>query len=369
MSVYEDFGVRHVINAWGPMTIIGSARVRSEVVEVMAEAAGQYVDVIELQRAAGRRLAQLIGVDACYIAGGSAAGLAIATAASITGEDRGLIARLPDTTGMKNEVVMQRSHRNSYDHAFRQVGVRIVEFGNASRTFDWELQAAITSATAAVVYVYANRTMHEPLSLTETVEIARAHGLPVIVDAAAEVPPARNLRALYETGADVVVISGGKGLRGPQNSAIVQTNPEMIEALILNAAPNHCHGRSMKTTKEDMVGLVRAVELFLALDHEVVAAGWERDVATVLAAVAGSKGILAERVEARYSEGIPVARLTVDAAVFGRSATDIESELASGDPSLRVMQSRDWLSIDPQFLEDGDVEWIVARLRDVLSSP
>jgi D-glucosaminate-6-phosphate ammonia-lyase len=366
MAVYTDLGVRHVINAWGPMTIIGSARVRPEVIEAMAEAAQNYVDVIELQRAAGQRLARMIGVDACYVAGGTAAGLAIATAATITGTDRGLIARLPDTAGMKNEVIMQRNHRNSYDHAFRQVGVRIVEFGNAWRSFDWELEASITPATVAVVYVYASRTMHEPLSLQQAVDIAHAHGLPVIVDAAAEVPPVGNLRGLYDTGADVVVISGGKGLRGPQNSAIVQTRPEMIEALILNAAPNHCHGRSMKTTKEDIVGLVRAVELFLALDHDGVTAGWERDVTTVLEAVAGIEGIQAEASQARYSEGIPVARLTVDAAAFGRSAADIAADLAAGNPSLRVMQSHDWLNIDPQFLQEGDVELVVARLREAL---
>ncbi len=368
MEVYEDLGVRHVINAWGPMTIIGSARVRPEVIEAMAEAAHNYVDVIELQRAAGQRLAEMIGVQACYIAGGTAAGLAIAMAATMTGTDRGLITRLPDTTGMKNEVIMQRNHRNSYDHAFRQVGVRIVEFGNAWRSFDWELEACITPATAAVVYVYGSRTMHEPLSLPETVAIAHAHGLPVLVDAAAEVPPVRNLRGLYDTGADIVVISGGKGLRGPQNSAIVQTRPEMIEALILNAAPNHCHGRSMKTTKEDMVGLVKAVELFLALDHDAVAAGWKQDVATVVAAVAGIEGIDAEPALARYSEGIPVARLTVDAAVFGASAADIAAALAAGDPSLRVMQSHDWLNIDPQFLQEGDVALVVARLREVLGA-
>lgn len=368
MGVYEDLGVRHVINAWGPMTIIGSARVRPEVIEAMAEAAHNYVDVIELQRAAGQRLAQLIGVEACYVAGGTAAGLAIATAATMTGTDRGLITRLPDTTGMKNEVIMQRNHRNSYDHAFRQVGVRIVEFGNAWRSFDWELEACITPATAAIVYVYSSRTMHEPLSLPETVAIAHAHGLPVIVDAAAEVPPARNLRGLYGTGADIVVISGGKGLRGPQNSAIVQTRPDMIDALILNAAPNHCHGRSMKTTKEDIVGLVKAVELFLALDHDAVAAGWERNVVAVVDAVAGIDGIDAGRSEARYSEGIPVARLTVDATLFGRSAADIAADLAGGDPSLRVMQSHDWINIDPQFLQEGDVELVVTRLRDVLGA-
>lgn len=368
MSVYADLGIRPVLNAWGPMTIIGSARVRPEVIAAMAEAAESYVDVIELQRAAGARLAELIGVDACYIAGGCAAGLAIATAACMTGTDRGLISRLPDTTGMKNEVIMQRTHRNSYDYAFRQVGARIVEFGNAWRSFDWELEACITPSTLAVVYVYSGRTMHEPLSLAETVRIAHANGLPVIVDAAAEVPPARNLRGLKDTGADIVVISGGKGLRGPQNSAIVQTSPDLIDAMILHAPPNHSHGRSMKTTKEDMVGLVTAVELFLALDHDAINAGWQADVAAVVQALDGIAGVCATPGLARYSEGIPVAQVNVDAAAHGRSAEDIVAQLAAGDPSLRVMPTRDGFSVDPQFLQAGEVEQVVARLRQALGA-
>jgi L-seryl-tRNA(Ser) seleniumtransferase len=359
--------VKPLINAWGPMTVIGSARVRPEVVAAMAEAATSYVDLIELQRAAGARLAALIGVEACYLAGGCAAGLAIATAACITGADPARIARLPDTSGLKSEVVMQRTHRNPYDHAIRQVGVRLVEIGNPLRTFAWELDAAIGPPTAAVVYVYGRRTMHEPLSLPETVDIAHARQVPVIVDAAAEVPPARNLRGLSQTGADVVVISGGKGLRGPQNSALVLTRREVVEACLLNACPNHSLGRSMKITKEDMVGLVRAVELFLSLDHAAIERGWREDVARVEAALQGIAGVRVIQDEARYSEGIPVARIEVDAEQLGQSAAQIAAALAAGDPGIRVTQLRDWLSINPQFLEPGEIDLVTARLRQVLA--
>ncbi|MFH1567014.1 MAG: hypothetical protein ABIL09_03375 [Gemmatimonadota bacterium] len=368
MGVYTDLGVKRVINAWGPMTRIGSALVRPEVVAAMAEAAGWYVDVIDLQRAAGQRLAGMIGVEACYIAGGCAAGLAIATAACVTGGDPARIARLPDTSGMPNEVIMQRSHRNPYDHAIRQVGVRLVEIGNAWRTFDWELEAAVGPATAAVVHLYGHRTMYEPLSLSQTVALAHGRGVPVIVDAAAEVPPARNLRVLKETGADAVVISGGKGLRGPQNSALVLTSQAMVEACIPNACPNHSLGRSMKTTKEDMVGLVRAVELYLALDHEAVARGWEADVDLVVRQLEGIAGVRAARAEAGYSEGIPVARIEVDEAGRGGGAAAVAEALAAGDPSIRVTQTRNWLSINPQFMEAGEAPLVAARLRQVLGA-
>ena len=315
MPVYADLGVKRVINAWGPMTIIGSALVRPEVIAAMAEAAESYVDMIELQRAAGKRLAELIGVEACYVAAGSAAGLAIVTAALMTGGDQARVAQLPSSTsGMRDEVIMQRSHRNPYDHAFRQVGARIIEIGHAWSAFDWELEAAIGPKTSAVVYVYGHRTMHLALSLPDTVSIAHGRGVPVIVDAAAEVPPARNLRALKDTGADVVVISGGKGLRGPQNSAIVQASPDIVEACIPNAAPLHSHGRSMKTTKEDIIGLLKAVELYTDLDHDAVQRGWRDEAAAVVARLEGLAGVRVSVGEAGYSEAIPVARVDIDGA-------------------------------------------------------
>lgn len=366
MGVYEDLGTRRIINAWGPMTIIGSALVRPEVVAAMAEAAESYVDLIELQRAAGDRIAAMIGVEACYIAGGCAAALAISTAACMTGTDPARIARLPDTSGMKSEVVMQRSHRNPYDHAIRQVGVRLVEIGNGWQAFDWELDSAIGPATAAVVYVYGHRTMHQPLSLRETVEIAHARGVPVIVDAAAEVPPARNLRELSETGADIVAVSGGKGLRGPQNSALVLAGRSTVEACVLNGSPNHSLGRSMKITKEDMVGLVKAIELYVAQDHDAVERGWEEQVSVAVAELQGISGVRVAREEARYSEGIPVARVSVDEGVLGRSAADVATSLAAGDPGIRVTQTGDWLSLNPQFLEPGEMEIVATRLRETL---
>ena len=367
MGVYENLGVKRIINAWGPMTIIGSARVRPEVVEAMAAAAESYVDLLELQRAAGQRLAALIGAEACYIPGGCAAGLAIVTAALMTGTDPASIARLPESSGMKNEVVMQRTHRNPYDHAIRQVGVQLVEIGNPLRTFEWELESAIGPATAAVVYVYGSRTMHEPLSLQETVDIAHSGNVPVIVDAAAEVPPAPNLQRLSQTGADAVVISGGKGLRGPQNSALILTRQEIVDACVLNGSPNHSLGRSMKITKEDMVGLVRAVELYMELDHAAITRGWAEDVSRIQAELQGITGVRVTREEARYSEGIPVARIAVNEEVLGRSAADVAGILAAGDPGIRVAQIRDGFSINPQFLEPGEIEIVAVRLRQVLA--
>lgn len=366
MGVYEELRVKRLINAWGPMTVVGGSRMRPEVVAAMAEAAPAFVSLPELQATVGRRIAELIGVEGCLVTGGCAAGLAIATAACVAGTDRAGIFSLPDTTGLKSEVVMARCHRNTYDAAIRQVGVGLVEIGNARGFQDWELERAIGPKTAAVAYVYARWTFDLPLSLARTVEIAHARGVPVIVDAAAEVPPFRNLRGLSATGADLVAISGGKGIMGPQNTGLVLGRPELIAACAANASPNHSLGRSMKVSKEELVGIWKAVELFVAQDHDAVERRWRAQVEAVVRAFAGAPGVRAVQDEAPYSEGIPVARLIVDPAVAGTTAAEVAAALTEGDPGVNVNQQKDWLSVNPQFLEPSEVQVVIERLRAAL---
>jgi uncharacterized pyridoxal phosphate-dependent enzyme len=366
MGVYEDLGVKRLINAWGPMTIVGGSRMRPEVIAAMAEAAPAFVDLPALHATVGQRIAELIGVEGCYVSGGCAAGLAIATAACVAGTDKVKIAHLPEMDGLKNEVVIARCHRNMYDFAFRQVGVKLVEIGNARGFQDWELEAAIGPNTAAVAHVYARWTFDLPLSLADTVKIAHARGVPVIVDGAAEVPPFRNLRGLSETGADLVVISGGKGIMGPQNTGLVLGRPELIAACAANASPNHCIGRSMKVAKEELVGIWKAVELFVKQDQVAIERRWHEQVDAVMRALGDAPGVRVVKDEAGYSEGIPVAKVIVDPAAAGRTAAEVATALLEGDPPVKVAQQRDWLSVNPQFLEPGEERAVVERLRAAL---
>jgi uncharacterized pyridoxal phosphate-dependent enzyme len=368
LGIYEELGVKRLINAWGPMTVVGGSRMRPEVIAAMAEAAPAFVDFVDLHKKAGQRIAELIGVEAAYVAGGCAAGLAVATAACVAGTDRAKIARLPDTTGMKRQVVIARSHRNGYDMAIRQVGVELVEIGHARGTQAWELEEAIGPETAAVAYVYARWTFDLPLSLAETVRIAHARGVPVIVDGAAEVPPFRNLRGLVDTGADVVVISGGKGIMGPQNTGLVLGRRDLIEACAQNASPNHAVGRSMKVSKEEIVGITKAVELFVKQDHAGIERRWHEQVDAVARALGSVRGVRVVKDEAQYSEGIPVAKVFVDPAVAGRSAEQVAAELLAGDPGVKVAQAKEWLSVNPQFLEVGEEAVVIERLRQALGA-
>jgi len=368
LGIYEELGVKRIINAWGPMTIIGGSRMRPEVLTAMMEASPAYVNLLDLHKKCGQRIADLIGVEACYISGGCAAGLAIATAACVAGTDRARIARLPNTSGMKDEVVIARSHRNGYDLAIQQTGVKLVEIGNARGSQEWELEEAIGPNTAAVAHVYARWTFDLPLALADTVRIAHAKGVPVIVDAAAEVPPYRNLKGLSDSGADIVVVSGGKGIMGPQNTGLVLGRRDLIEACTQNASPNHSLGRSMKVSKEEIVGITKAVELFVRTDHAAVDRRWREQVDLISRAVADVPGVRVELDEASYSEGIPVAKLFVDPARAGRSAADVAAALLDGEPGVKVAQSKDWLSVNPQFLEVGEERIVAEQLRQALGA-
>lgn len=369
VGVYEELGVKRLINAWGPITKIGGSLMAPEVLAAMAEAGRSYVDLEELQRRAGERIARLIGVEGCYITTGCAAGVTIATAALLTGDDPGKIWRLPETTGMRNEVVVKRSHRNGYDHAVRQVGVKLVEIGGGRSTERWELEQAIGPNTAAVFHTYAIWTRELPLTLPEVVEVAHARNVPVIVDAAAEVPPLRNLKGLSATGADVVVFSGGKGLRGPQTTGLVLAPPEIIKNCALNASPNHSIGRPMKVGKEEIVGMVRAIELYLSQDQDAVYAQWLADLATIERALANLPGVTSTREEAFYSEGIPSVRIAIDPSKAGISAAQLESELAAGDPGVKLVLERNALVVNPHFLEKGEANVIAERMRRFLRVP
>jgi uncharacterized pyridoxal phosphate-dependent enzyme len=374
VNLYTALGLRRVINAYGTVTILGGSLMPPEVLEAMHQAAGWYVDLPELHRAAGRRLAELIGSppieDAAAVCG-AAAGLAVATAACVAGTDASRIKALPhlDWPGAKDRVVIQKSHVTGFAQNYRTAGPRLVEIGGPEGATPEEFAAAIDERTAAVTFLggelpgharYATRT---PLS--EVVRLAHDRGVPVIVDAAAELPPAENLRRFNALGADLVVFSGGKGLRGPQASGLILGKAALVEACRLNNNPHGSIGRSMKVGKEEIAGLVKAVELYLARDHEADARRWSADTQVVLDAVRGLEGVMAERILVRT---IPQARLWLEPARAGTGAAALAAQLAGGDPSIRLAHTAESLTVNPHNLEPGEAELVAARLRELLQA-
>ena len=223
VSIFEQLGVRTIVNAAGPVTRLSGARMDADVIDAMCEAAQVCVDIAELQAGAGQLIAEVTGAEAGYVTSGAAAGLVLATAACVTGMDPGKMNRLPDTSGMKNEVIIPRSHRNFYDHAVRSAGVSLIEVGISDRfsgagvrdTEAWEIADAISDQTAAIVYV-AQSFAQPPLP--QVTAVAHKCGVPVIVDAAGQLPPAANLKRFIREGADAVCFSGGKTIGGPQGA-------------------------------------------------------------------------------------------------------------------------------------------------------
>jgi L-seryl-tRNA(Ser) seleniumtransferase len=363
--------VRTLINAYGTLTVLGGTRIAPEVTDAMAQAARHFVDVDELLAQAGAHLARLIGVEAVTISSGAAAGLALATAACIAGDDPALIGRLPDTRGIPHRVAVHSCHRNGYDQAISQAGAELVEFGSADGAETWQLEAAIDEETVAVAYFVAFETP-QSLPLEDVIDIAHRRDLPVIVDAAAELPPVRNLRHYCALGSDLVVFSGGKALEGPQSSGLVLGTRDLIRACALNGNPRHSVGRPMKVGKEEIIGLVVAVERYLARDQEADRARWEAQVATIVAVVAAVPGARAWRVcpidSAVRPVVVPRACVSWDPGQIGLTVEEAVRLLRAGDPAIAVGSTTDALVCNPQTLAPGEEHIVASSVRGLLEA-
>ena len=365
MGVYERLGMRRVINADATLTRLGGSLMPSHVLDAMREAAGSFVDMYELQQVVGKRLADLTRNEAAYVSTGAAAGLVLATLAAMTGGDLSTIARLIETgEAPKNEVIIHRVHRIPYDPAIRLAGARIVEVGNRLQTFPWELEAAITPRTAMVFYSAGVHLASGALPLAETVEIAHAHGVPVVVDAAAQLPPTENLwRFTRELGADLAVFSGGKDFHGPQASGLLVGTEAMIAAVAVNGSPHQRLARPMKVGKEELIGLLAAVERYVDEDWRDRARRYEAIVERWVEHFSAVPGISASRVFPNEA-GQPTPRCRVAfGAETGLSGGEVARLLWEGDPRIAVaVDGPDAISMTPELLEEGEESILLDRI-------
>lgn len=369
MNIYESLGICPVINADTTLTRLGGSLMPEPVLAAMNEAAKNFVDMYELQQAVSRRIAELTHNEAAYVCTGAAAGLFLSSLACMTGTDLKAIARLPDLSGLKNEIIIHCAHRIPYDPAVRLAGAKLVEVGNALQTFPWELEAAITERTAAVLFIAGEHLSFGALSLPETIQIAHAHNLPVIVDAAAQLPPVENLwHFTRDLGADLTVFSGGKDLRGPQASGLIVGRAELIAACAENGSPNQRLGRAMKVGKEEMVGLLAAVELYLQQDHQARMAGFEAMVQFLVDSFSDCPGVAARRdFPNEAGRPLPWALLEFDPAITGLTAAQIQQQLWDGNPRIAVsLAGRDGIHLAPDTLEPGEAEIVAEQIKKLL---
>jgi D-glucosaminate-6-phosphate ammonia-lyase len=373
MGIYERLGVRRVIHGSGTTTRYGGSMLRPEVLDAMREASQMLVNLDELNAAAGAEIARMLGAEAAFVTAGASSGLILQAAACIAGDDPAKITRLPDTRGMRNEIVIQRAHRFAYDQAYRVPGGVLVEIGLARRTQPFELEDAITDRTAAVAYLVSPFTSPPGiLSLEQVIAIAHKRSVPVIVDAASMLPPRENLKKFVRLGADLVSFSGGKGIRGPQSTGMLLGRRDLIRAASLNASPNQAIGRAAKTSKEEIAGLVRALELFLAEDE---AAEMKRYIGVCTTIVEELGQIPGLRIVVEHD---PVNRVIPHAVVYftpewtGPSGHAVQVALAKGEPHIYVQQGAhqggygDEVAVDAINLQPGDEKVIATRLREEL---
>jgi len=368
-GIYERLGITRVINASATLTRLGGSIMPLEVRQAMVEAGESFVDLVDLQRAVSAQIADLTHNEAAYISSGAAAGLTLVTAALITGDDAVKAERLPLPDGPNYDVLIHKSQRFGYDHAVRMVGVNLVEFGVGSGAQLWELEAAYTERTIAVLFLAGQTNEERALPIEQVIESAHRHGVPVVVDAAAQIPPPENLwRFTRDLGADIAVFSGGKGLCGPQPTGLVLGKRSIIDGIYVNASPNANIGRPMKVGKEELGGILAAVNWYLRQDHAAILKRYEDIVAGFVAAFDGKRpGVSARRdFPSEAGQPYPRALVTIDSTVVGLSASDVAKKLMAGDPAVAVSAGRHGVYLNPQTLQEGEEKIVTRRLSEVL---
>lgn len=362
-NVYAELGVQTVINAQGTYTAIGGSLILPEVREAMDDAARHYVSLHELHDAAGKRIASLLGAEAALVTSGCAAALTVATAACVCGEDEEAIRRAPDIEGLKNEVIFVHEHRFGYDHAIRNVGVDIVEVESKDAMRD-----AISERTAMLFFLN-NANNRGPMNREDVAALGKETGVPTLIDAAADLPPAENLTAYIEMGYDLVAFSGGKGLRGPQCSGFLAGRADLIRAAYLNGAPHsNTVARIAKVGKEEIVGLTKAVELYFERDHESEWREWEQRVSHIVSSVADIPGVSGERFVPEIANEVPHAAIEWDERV-DLTRESFAQALREGEPRIEVRPSDPGarrLEIGVWMMEPSDHRVVAARCAEVL---
>ncbi len=370
-AVYERMGVTPIINANGTQTVLGGSIMEPEVVEAMAEAAGAMVRLKDLNDRAGEIIAEHTGAEAGLVAAGGAAGLMLQMAACIAGTDRNKIKQLPDATGMKSEFVIKRNHDSEFVQAYRQAGGTAVWVGTHDGATRNEIEAAVGENTVALAFIASRWHSDSFDGLDEMIDIGRRHSVPVVVDAAAMLPPPENLRRFIEHGADMVCFSGGKAIKGPQSTGLLCGRKDLMEAAVLNASPHEAVGRPAKVCKEEIVGIVTALERYVRRDHAADQRRWRDYGQTIADAIGDLPGVATSIEQDDWFRPVPELSVVLGAEWRGPSALEIVRTMAEGDPPIMIEASRregEDIFANPHGLLEGEAEVVGERLRATMGT-
>jgi L-seryl-tRNA(Ser) seleniumtransferase len=361
---FRELGVRPFINAAGTYTAMTASLMPEEVMEAIQYASKHYVMLDDLHDKVGERIASLVHAEAAMVTAGAASALTLGTAGVLTGTDRRKMVELPDLTNMKSEVIIQKAHRFGYDHAVRNCGVKLVEVETRE-----DLERAVNAKTAMMLF-YNNNNTEGRIRDEEFVQLGKKHGIPTFNDAAADVPPVENLWKYTKMGFDLVTFSGGKGIRGPQSAGLLVGRKDLIAAARLNAPPNgDTVGRGMKVNKEEMLGMLAALELYVGKDHEKERREFDKRAEEIRKAAVAVPGVTADVFVPEVANHVPHVRISWDAAALGISANEVVRALRDGEPSIATRAENRALVVGVWMMRNGEDKVVARRLKQVLEQP
>ncbi len=365
-NVYEELGVQTVINGQGTMTYLGGSIIRPEVEAVMKLASQHFVRIMDLEAAAGKRIAQLLGLPAGYTAlvtSGAASAIQNGYSGILTGSNGKYIEQLPDLTGLKTEVLVQKAHRSGWEHQIRVTGLKMVEVETVE-----DVKRALSNRTAAMHFLNYGDPDGK-IKRAEWLDLAHQAGVPAFLDAAADTPPQSNLSAYAKMGYDLISFSGGKAMRGPQCAGLLIGRENLVHSALLNMSPNEgTIGRATKVGKEEIVGMVKAVELFIAENQDEVSKVQWSKLNLVAGKLAKIPGITTTRDVPPIANNFPAIQFHLDTAKFNASAGQICNELAAGKPSIILSGGGNVIEMNAINLQAGEAEIVANALAKALKS-
>ena len=360
-DLFKELGLRTFINAAGTYTFMTGSLMPKEVSETIANSTSDFVNLDELQDKVGERIAEMLECEYATVSSGAFGAMTIGLAGVISGMDEKKVAQMPDLTGMKNEVIIQKGHNIGYTHALLNVGAKIVVIETAK-----ELEKAINKQTAMLWFLNANVEQGQ-IKWEEFVALGKKHNIPTFIDCAADVPPVSNLFRFTKMGFDLVAFSGGKGIRGPQSAGLLLGKKEYIKAARLHCPPRGSTiARGMKVNKEEILGMFIALELYLNKDHDKEWKLWESQIEMIRASAASVNGVTAKVHVPAQANHVPSLDVSWDNTKVKMTADDARKKLREGHPSIETVGGKDHIGITTWMLKPGQENIVAKRLKEVL---
>ena len=360
---FKELGIRTFINAAGTYTSMTGSLMPKEVINAINYGSLEYVNLDELQDKVGERIAELLECEYATVSSGCFGAMSIAMAGVMSGKDPKKIKQLPDTTGLRNEVILQESHTIGYAQALTNVGAKLVKVKTAE-----ELENAINEKTAMLWFLNAN-TDRGDIKWEEFVSLGKKHNIPTFIDCAADVPPVDNLFKFTRIGFDMVAFSGGKGLRGPQSAGLLLGKKEYIEAARLHTPPRgETIGRGMKVNKEEVLGMLAALELYLSKDHQAEWKMWEDQIDLISESAKSVSGVETTIHVPPHANHVPSLKIRWDQSKVNISPDNVRKILREGSPSIETVGNKNEIGITTWMMVPGQEKIVAKKIKKILKS-